>query len=102
MNKRQVLVDYLSADSGLLLKLYNKIPSIKKIHFSHTNSSGIARKVFKTFPSYFLASRKENHILAVTEIKNVCRFMPAVKPPDGLTGKLLYLAGGGGGTHSCP
>ena len=41
-----------------------------------------------------MCSWKENHVFAVTETKKVCRFLPAVKTPDGLTMKITLLCGG--------
>jgi hypothetical protein len=103
VKERQVRVDNLAANSEPILKLHNKIPLIIKIYFSHTNTSGMVRIFLKMIPSLILASWKENHLFAVIKTKNVCRFLPAVKSPDGLTTKiiLLLVLGEGGGRNSC-
>jgi hypothetical protein len=84
VKKRQVRVDNLSADSEQFCNYTTTYRLLKKIYFTHTNSSGIVRKFFKIFPSQILASLKESHLFAVIETKNVCRFLPTVKPPNGL------------------
>ena len=46
VKKCHVRKDNLSVEIGPLLKSHNKLPSIKKIYFSHMNSSGIVRKLY--------------------------------------------------------
>jgi len=92
VKKRQIREDYLSADSEPLLTLHNKMPPIKKIYFSHTNSSGIVRKYLKIAPSLILASVTGHPPFAVTETKNLGRFPPAVKSAS--LRKLAYFVGG--------
>jgi len=69
--------------------------SLKKKIIYHTNNYWIVGKFFKMLPWIILASWKEGHLFAVIRTKDVCGFLPTVKPQGAPTMKIALFSGGG-------